>query len=125
MTTILVVEDHAPGRGLLRDLLEVWGYDVVEAEDADAGWEALQREQVGLVIMDIQIPGGGGEALLARMKADSRLRRVPVVAVTAFAMRGDRERLLAAGFDEYVPKPIDTRAFPGVVARCLRTTADE
>jgi CheY-like chemotaxis protein len=125
MTTILVVEDHAAGRNLLRDMLEVWGYSVLEADEVEAGWDALQREPVALVVMDIQLPGGGGEALLSRMKLDSRLRAVPVVAVTAFAMRGDRERLLASGFDEYIAKPIDTRTFPGVVARCLRATSHE
>lgn len=123
VATILVVEDHAQSRSLLRDVLEVWHYIVLEADDAGQGWDVLQREKVDLVVMDIQLPGGSGEGLLARMKADSRLRAVPVVAVTAFAMRGDRERLLAAGFDDYVPKPIDTRSFPGVIAELLRGKA--
>jgi CheY-like chemotaxis protein len=119
VTTILVVEDDAQSRTLFRDVLEVWHYFVLDASDAEQGWEMLQQAKVDLVVMDIQLPGGGGEGLLLRMKEDSRLRVLPVVAVTAFAMRGDRERLLAAGFNDYVPKPIDTRSFPGIVASLL------
>jgi len=119
VTTILVVEDDAQSRTLFRDLLEVRHYMVLDAVDAEQAWEVMQRATVDLVVMDIQLPGGSGEGLLLRMKEDSRLCGLPVLAVTAFAMRGDRERLIAAGFDEYVPKPIDTLAFPSVVASLL------
>jgi CheY-like chemotaxis protein len=120
MPTILVVEDDAQSRTLLRDVLEVWHYQVLEAADAEQGWEILQRSAVDLVVMDIKLSGSNGEALLLRMKEDPRLRTLPVLAVTALAMRGDRERLIAAGFDEYVPKPIDTRTFPKIVASLLK-----
>ncbi len=119
MTTILVVEDDAQSRILFRDVLEVCHHVVLDAEDAEQAWEILQRKPVDLVVTDIKLPGGSGEGLLLRMKEDLRLRSLPVLAVTALAMRGDRERLIAAGFDEYVPKPIDTRAFPGLVAALL------
>ena len=120
VTTILVVEDDAQSRTLFRDLLEVWHYMVLDAVDAEQAWEIMQRATVDLVVMDIQLPGGSGEGLLLRMKEDRRLRALPVLAVTAFAMRGDRERLISVGFDEYLPKPIDTRTFPGVVASLLQ-----
>jgi CheY-like chemotaxis protein len=120
VTTVLVVEDHDISRSLLRDLLELWGYAVLEAEGVEDAWAILGRERLDLVVMDIRIPGGGGELLLERMKNDETLRTLPVLAVTAHAMRGDRERFLGLGFDEYLPKPIDTSTFPGVVARCLQ-----
>jgi two-component system cell cycle response regulator DivK len=123
VTTILVIEDDAQSRALFRDILEVWHYLVLDAQDAEQGWEVMQRAVVDLVVMDIRLPGDSGEGLLLRMKQDDRLARLPVLAVTAFAMRGDRERLLSAGFDDYVPKPIDTRVFPGVVHALLRDGA--
>ncbi len=119
MTTVLVVEDQPLNRSLLRDLLELSGYAVVEAENVTQAWEVLCSQVVNLIVMDIQIPGGGGEFLLKRLRSDERFATLPVLAVTAYAMRGDRERLLEEGFDDYLPKPIDTRAFPEVVARCL------
>jgi CheY-like chemotaxis protein len=119
VATILVVEDDAQSRTLFRDVLEVRQHAVLEAADAEQAWEILQRKSVDLVVTDIKLPGCSGEGLLLRMKEDLRLRSLPVLAVTALAMRGDRERLIAAGFDEYVPKPIDTRAFPGLVATLL------
>ncbi|MDP2315117.1 MAG: response regulator [Pseudomonadota bacterium] len=109
--TTLVVEDHPINRRLLRDLLEWRGHDVVEAVGVDDAWDALVARAPDLVLLDIQIPGGGGDHLLTRMRADPRMMGLPVVAVTAQSMPGDRERLLARGFDAYVSKPIDTRAF--------------
>ena len=105
VTTILIVEDDAQSRTLFRDVLEVWHYMVLDASDAEQGWQIMQRAKVDLVVMDIQLPDGSGEGLLLRMKEHSQLRSLPVLAV---------------GFDGYVPKPIDTRAFPGVVASLLQ-----
>lgn len=107
--TTLVVEDHALNRCLLKDLLEWHGHTVVEAIGGDDAWEALTRARPDLVMLDIQIPGGGGERLLARIRADARLADIPVVAVTALSMPADRARLLDAGFDAYVAKPYDTK----------------
>lgn len=109
LTKTLVVEDHALNRFLLRDLLVWHGHEVIEAVGADDAWEALLSSRPDLVLCDIQIPNGGGEHLLARMRADPRLADVPVIAVTALTMPGERTRLLDAGFDAYVAKPFATR----------------
>jgi CheY-like chemotaxis protein len=108
---VLVVEDHPLNRTLTRLILETRGHEVLEATDVSAGREHLRQQPPDLVLMDIQVSGGGGEAFMREIKRDPVLRMVPVVAVTAYAMRGDRERLLAAGFDGYIDKPIDVETF--------------
>jgi len=117
---ILVVEDNAINRQLAHDILEHAGFEVIEATSVDDGRARLREQTPQLVVMDIQIPGGGGEALLREIRADARTADLPVVAVTAFAMEGDRERLLAAGFDGYVSKPIDTLRFASTIASFLK-----
>jgi two-component system cell cycle response regulator DivK len=111
MSRILVVEDNAANRLLVRDILRHRGHEIFEAASVEEGRAWLQRQALDLVLLDVRIPGGGGEQLLREIRSDPRFTAVPVVAVTAQAMRGDRERLLAAGFDGYVSKPIDTRGF--------------
>jgi len=113
---ILLVEDNAINRQLAHDILEHAGFEVVEATNVADGRARLREQPPQLVVMDIQIPGGGGEVLLREIRADARTAALPVVAVTSFAMEGDRERLLAAGFDGYVSKPIDTRRFASTIA---------
>lgn len=112
---ILVVEDNAMNMKLFRAVLERCGHIVLAAADVDQGRKLLQDDLPDIALLDIQVPGGGGEALLLEMRASERLRRLPVAAVTASAMQGERERLLAAGFDAYISKPIDTRMFAQVV----------
>jgi CheY-like chemotaxis protein len=114
---ILVVEDNPLNLRLVRDILEYRGHEVVSAGSVPEARVRLAEAAPDLVLLDIQIPGGGGELLLREIRAHPELARRPVVAVTALAMDGDRERLLAAGFDGYLSKPIDTRAFgPAVEA---------
>lgn len=119
MSTILVVEDNVLNRALLRDILEYAGHAVVEAGGVDDAWVALSDGPPDLVLLDILIPGGGGEHLIARIRREPRLAGLRVVAVTALAMPGDRERLLRAGFDEYVSKPYDTLALSDLVQSLL------
>ena len=109
--SVVVVEDNVRSRRLVRDLLELHGFVPVEAETAEEGLEAVRRCTPALVLLDIQLPGMDGEAALRALRADPATASLPIVAVTAFAMRGDEERLLGAGFDAYIAKPIDTRAF--------------
>jgi len=116
---ILLVEDNAINRQLAHDILEHAGFEIVEATNVDEGRARLRERTPQLVVMDVQIPGGGGELLLREIRADARTAGLPVVAVTAFAMDGDRERLLAAGFNGYVSKPIDTRRFASTIASFL------
>ena len=117
---ILVVEDNALNMQLVRDILEFHGHSVDEATSVEEGALKFKMTPPDLVLLDIQIPGGGGESLLRRIREDPAGARLPVIAVTASAMQGDKERLLAAGFDGYMSKPIDTREFSTVIARLLK-----
>lgn len=118
MTRILVIEDNAKNLKLVRDVLQHAGYDVFEARTGEEGVAAAASCQPDLVLMDLQLPGIDGTEALRRLRQAGG-RRIPVVAVTAFAMRADRERAVAAGFDGYVEKPISVRAFPRQVGGFL------
>ena len=109
--TILVVEDNPLNLQLVRDILEYRGHAVEVAMTVPDARLRLQAGRPDLVLLAIQVPGGGGETLLREIRASAALADLPVIAVTALAMDGDRERLLAAGFDGYLSKPIDTRTF--------------
>jgi CheY-like chemotaxis protein len=112
---ILIVEDNEKNLQLVRDLLQIKGYRTLEAATAELGIELARRHTPHLILMDIQLPGMDGMAALGQLKADPTTAKTPVVALTAFAMKDDRQRFLSAGFDGYVVKPINTRELPGVV----------
>lgn len=116
---ILVVEDNERNLKLLRDVLEYAGYEVRAAQTAEDGIALAVSKPPDLVLMDLQLPGIDGMEALRRLREDPRTADIPVVAVTAQAMRQDRERALAAGFDGYVEKPISVRAFLDQVRRFL------
>lgn len=105
MTTIAVVEDNADNRLLLQAILEGL-YDLVEYENGTDALAGLAASLPDLVLLDISLPGMDGNEILARIRADARLRTLPVIALTAHAMSGDREKYLAAGFNDYITKPI-------------------
>jgi two-component system, cell cycle response regulator DivK len=109
---ILVVEDNERNLKLLRDVLEYAGYDVRVARTGEDGVTLAVKEPPDLVLMDLQLPGIDGMEALRQLRASPRTADIPVVAVTAQAMKQDRERVLEAGFDGYVEKPISVRAFP-------------
>lgn len=108
---ILVVEDNPMNQRLAHDVLVHAGHEVVKAASVEEARTALKDPAYDIVLLDVQIPGGGGEMLVNEIRKDRSLAHVPVVAVTAFAMVGDRERLIEAGFDGYMTKPINTRTF--------------
>jgi two-component system, cell cycle response regulator DivK len=109
---VLVVEDNDKNLKLVRDLLRFRGFRTAEARTGADGLRlAAEGERPCLILMDVQLPDVDGVEVLRRLRASAETADVPVVAVTAFAMKGDRERLLAAGFDAYVAKPIDVRTF--------------
>lgn len=117
--TILVVEDNALNLELVRDVLITAGMKVVEARTALEGLQAASELRPALILLDIRLPGMDGYALLQRLKADPVTASIPVVALTAQAMVGDREQALAAGFADYIAKPIDTRTLADTVRALL------
>jgi len=117
---ILIVDDNAQNLKLARVILEIEGYDVKTAADADETQTILQTFHPRLILMDIQLPGMDGLQLTRKLKSGSATRDIIILAVTAYAMKGDDQRALDAGCDGYVSKPIDTRALPGVVAKFVR-----
>ena len=104
---ILVVEDNEKNMKLVRDVLQAKGYRILEATTGARAVQLAAEHGPDLVLMDIHLPGGDGLDTLGRLRADERTAPVPVIALTAQAMQGDRERFLAAGFDDYVAKPVD------------------
>jgi len=116
---ILVVEDNERNLKLVRDVLEYAGYDVRVARTAEDGITLAVSEPPDLVLMDLQLPGIDGMEALRRLRESPRTADIPVVAVTAQAMKQDRERALEAGFNGYIEKPISVRAFPDQVRSFL------
>ncbi|WP_119069033.1 response regulator [Aggregatilinea lenta] len=105
---ILYVEDNFQNKRLVRKILAARGFEVLEADDGLTGVELAAHERPDLILMDISLPGIDGVEATRRIKTYAETANIPVVALTANAMRGDRERFLAAGCDDYLPKPIST-----------------
>jgi two-component system, cell cycle response regulator DivK len=114
---ILVVEDNERNMKLFRDVLHASGYRTLEAATGERAVELVFEHRPDLVLMDIQLPDIDGVEALARLRADGRTASVPVLALTAQAMEGDRERFLAAGFDGYLSKPVNIAEFVATVKR--------
>ncbi len=112
---ILVVEDNEANRILMRQILMYYGYEVLEATDGVSGLEMARERLPDLILLDLQMPVMGGFAVIRELRKSPELSKLKVIAVTSFAMKGDREKALEAGFDEYVTKPIDTRKFVELV----------
>lgn len=118
---ILIVDDNPTNLKLVRYLMQANDYQVTTAADAEGALASIAAARPDVILMDVQLPGVDGLELTRRLKADPATRDIVIIAVTAYAMRGDQEKALAAGCDDYVTKPIDTRALPGVIARHLQT----
>jgi CheY-like chemotaxis protein len=112
---ILVVEDNEKNMKLFRDVLQAKGYEIVEATTGERAVELAIEHGPALVLMDIQLPDIDGVEALGRLRADERIASIPVLALTAQAMEGDRERFLGAGFDGYVSKPVNIVELVGTV----------
>jgi CheY-like chemotaxis protein len=117
---ILIVEDNPTNLKLASQVLEFEGHKVDLATDAEQAQVLLQHLMPDLILMDIALPGMDGLTLTRKLKADGKLKHIPVVAMTAFAMKGDDRKALDAGCDGYITKPIDTRTFPRQVAGFLQ-----
>ena len=122
---ILIADDRPSSRELLRTVLERAGYAVIEAEDGEEALVQARNGQPSLILLDLQMPRLDGYAVLEQLRKDERLRRIPVLALTASAMRGDRERILAAGFTDYLAKPAGPELLRETVARLLDGHAPE
>jgi CheY-like chemotaxis protein len=118
--TILVVDDNPTNLKLVADVLEFEGYHIIKAEDAEQAQALLKDRLPDLILMDIALPGMDGLTLTRLLKSNQRTRHIPVIALTAFAMKGDEEKARASGCDGYVTKPIDTRALGIKVAEHLK-----
>jgi two-component system cell cycle response regulator DivK len=117
--TILYVEDNPDNRLLVRRVLMAEGFDVIEAINANQALELLKQQTPDLILMDINMPDIDGYTLTTRLKAMPALQKVPIVAMTANALKGDRERSLGAGCDGYIQKPIDVDSLPVQIRRFL------
>jgi two-component system cell cycle response regulator DivK len=102
---ILVVDDHPDNRQILRVLLDNAGYQMIEAEDGEGALVAAEEQRPDLILMDIQLPGLDGYEVTRKIKANSAIQNIPVIAVTSYALSGDEQKALAAGCVDYVTKP--------------------
>lgn len=116
---VLHVEDNSDNRLLVRRVLQAYGYKVIEAENASKAREMVKNYQPDLILMDINMPDVDGYTLTNELKAMPKLQGIPIVAITANVMKGDRERTLSAGCDGYIEKPIDVDKFIDQVERFL------
>ena len=114
---VLIVDDNPTNLKLVAYLVKAQGHDVDTAADAPGALAAIRAHEPAVILMDLQLPGVDGLALTRQLKADPATRGIAIIAVTAYAMKGDRDKALEAGCDDYVTKPIDTRALPAVIAR--------
>lgn len=117
---ILVIEDHPANLELMRYLLQSFGHTVLTAADGEIGVAMVRSERPDLVLCDVQLPKLDGIGVARAIRSDPDLREVPLVAVTAFAMVGDRDKMLQAGFDGYLPKPITPETFLNDIETFLR-----
>jgi two-component system cell cycle response regulator DivK len=117
MAVVMVVEDNPTNLKLVDMVLRKGGYQVHGESGAEAALAAMQHVKPDLVLMDVQLPGMDGFAAVRAIRADASIARIPVIALTAFAMRGDEERILAAGFDGYIAKPVRYAELLQIIAR--------
>ena len=124
MATILIVEDNATNMKLSTFLLESADYTVLAATNAESGLTLAREARPDLILMDIQLPGMDGLEATGLLKADKATRDIPVIALTALAMKGDEERILAAGCDGYIAKPLDYKAFLAAIRARLAARSE-
>jgi len=122
MTKILIIEDNPENMQLIVYLLHAFGHIPIEAENGKIGLEIAQDELPDLILCDLQMPDMDGYEVIRRLKLDPKLAAVPVVAVTAYAMVGDRDKVLATGFNGYIPKPINPETFVKEIEKYLSHT---
>ena len=118
--TILVIEDNELNMKLVRSLLQLQKYKIIEAENAEKGIQLARDHRPDLILMDIQLPGMDGLRAAELISTDENLQDIPILALTSYAMEGDKEKALAAGCAGYVTKPIDTKNFSKTIAEYMQ-----
>ncbi|MGB9595278.1 MAG: response regulator [Candidatus Poribacteria bacterium] len=119
---VLVIEDNDKNRKLVKIILEANKYEVIEATTAEESLKYLQDDKPDIILLDIQLPNMGGLELVKVLKSRQDTKDIPIIAVTAYAMKGDKERILSTECDAYISKPIDTRQLPVIVENMLKKT---
>lgn len=116
---ILIIDDNEQNRLLMSDILQYRGYEILEAEDGEKGISMAAEIKPDLILLDMQMPGIDGFAAAKMLKSDPLTKDIKVIVVTSLAMKGDREKIIALGVDDYIAKPIDTRQFPVLVEKYI------
>ena len=116
---ILIVEDNPQNMKLMEMLLEAKGYILLEAIDGEQAMDVATTERPDLILMDIQLPKMSGLEVTRKLRQLPAFNHIPIIAITAYAMKGDKEKFIEAGCDAYLPKPIDTRELPKVISEML------
>lgn len=117
---VMVVEDNEKNRKLMRVVLKAKGYNVIEAATGEEALNILRNQKPDIILMDIQLPGIDGITLIKQIKGTPTLKDTPIIAVTAYAMKGDEEKIMEAGCDAYVSKPINTQELPLIVEKYIK-----
>jgi len=116
---ILVIEDNDKNRRLVKLILEAKKYEIIEATTGEEAIAYLNKEKPDLILLDIQLPHIDGLTLTKEIRSRDETKKIPIIAVTAYAMKGDKEKILEAGCDAYISKPIDTKELPIIVAEMI------
>ncbi|MBW7899225.1 Polar-differentiation response regulator DivK [Candidatus Brocadiaceae bacterium B188] len=117
---VMVVEDNEKNRKLMRVVLKSKGYAVIEAATGEEALNLLKNQKPDIILMDIQLPGIDGLTLIKQIKADAVTKEIPIIAVTAYAMKGDEQKILETGCDAYVSKPINTQELPLIIEKYIK-----
>ena len=117
---VMVVEDNEKNRKLMRVILKAKGYTVTEASTGEEALNILKNQKPDIILMDIQLPGIDGITLAKQIKGNTITKDIPIIAVTAYAMKGDKQKILECGCDDYVSKPINTQELPLVIEKYIK-----
>ena len=121
---ILVIEDNDKNRKLIRDVLRYHSYEIIEAENGEEGLKRAKEHLPDLILLDIQMPVMNGLETIKALKLSPETKHIKVIALTSFAMVGDKEKMLQSGFDDYISKPIDTRQLPEIIKKYIESSKE-
>ena len=119
---VMVVEDNEKNRKLMRVVLKAKGYNIIEAATGEEALNLLKNQKPDIILMDIQLPGIDGLTLIRQIKASVITKDIPIIAVTAYAMKGDEQKILDTGCNAYISKPINTQELPLIVEKYIKNS---